>query len=849
MDSKKSLAICVATFCAYRGALAVGPEPTPNQQPAKIGNGSEYVRPPERPDDPPAPMEILGGQTSSGAGPVVFGNHTSVQVNVDANGNNIVGDAGNEPSMAISAADPKKIAIGWRQFDSVTSNFRQAGVGHSVNGGQTWSSTGPLDAGNFRSDPVLTSDAAGNFYYSSLWVVQLNPNVYQVDVFKSTDGGATWPMSTYSYGGDKQWIVADDRATGEGAGHLYQNWTTAASCCGPVDFTRSIDSGASFEDPLSLPFPYTFWGTLDTDSDGTLYLGGREYFGVAHTVIRSTNAKNPNVTPVFETPVSVYLDGFTSGFGGFEGPNPEGLLGQVWIAAHPTKIGHVYMLSSVVRFKDPCDVMFARSVDGGQTWSDPVRVNDDPFLGTAWQWFGTMSVAPNGRIDVTWNDTRTTGDARLSAVFYAYSLDEGQTWSVNEQVSPEFNSHLGWPNQNKMGDYAHLISDTGGANLAYAATFNGEQDVYFLRIQQDCNANGIDDDCDIDCRPTGSRCDVAGCGQAQDCNKNEIPDSCEPDEDCNQNGQRDLCEIGNNPELDCNANRRIDTCENSNDCNVNGDSDVCDLFAHGDCNRNGIPDDCDAGTTSSDRNGDDVPDECQGSCCQCGPCDNVSEVQCFMRGGIFVGYDRLCGEPDACQSPLLVHDLCPQSFELPSAPQYTNYFDTRCASWDEPYEVPCPTDTFLGADLWYTYKAPCTGTVEFSTCDTTDFDAMLAIYSTGDTCGCPTDNTALVACADDSCEIPGGPSVITATVESGQCYTVRVGGWQGSTGTGDLSISYQTACNPTDLNGSGKTDLSDFSVFQTCFGPMRAGCSASDFNRDGSVDINDYRALHAMLGL
>jgi len=477
-------------------------------------------------------------------------------------------------------------------------------------------------------------------------------------------------------------------------------------------------------------------------------------------------------------------------------------------------------------------------------------VNDDPFLGTGWQWFGTMSVAPNGRIDVTWNDTRTSDIAQESAVFYAYSLDEGQTWSVNTQVSPEFNSHVGWPNQFKMGDYSHLISDNGGANLAYAATFNGEQDVYFLRIRQDCNTNGIDDDCDVICGAVGTRCSVAGCGKSRDCNGNRVPDECEHHEDCNQNGQLDICEIAANPTFDCNANRRLDSCETPNtDCNANGARDVCDLFAHGDCNHNNKPDDCDAGTTSSDRNGDDFPDECQGSCCQCGPCDDVSEVECFMRGGIFVGINILCGEPQSCVSPLFDYDFCPQALELPSAPQYTEYVDNRCAGWDKPYEVPCPTSTFLGADLWYTYKAPCSGTVEFSTCDTTDFDAMLAIYGTSTTCTCPTSTTDPISCEDDSCDIPGGPPVVTRSVEAGQCYTIRVGGWEGSIGTGDLSISYLTSCNPTDLNGSGKTDLRDFAVFENCYGPARAGCEPSDFNHDGIIDLNDYRALHAMLGL
>src|SRR5262249_12419689 len=125
---------------------------------------------------------------------------------------------------------------------------------------------------------------------------------------------------------------------------------------------------------------------------------------------------------------------------------------------------------------------FARSTDGGQTWSSPVRVNDDPRGDGAFQWFGTMSVAPNGRIDVVWNDTRGSADSTQSALYYAYSTDGGTTWSPNQQASPVWNSTLGWPRQKKIGDYYHMISHDDGADLAWAATFNGEQDVYYLRI-------------------------------------------------------------------------------------------------------------------------------------------------------------------------------------------------------------------------------------------------------------------------------------------------------------------------------------------------------------------------------
>ena len=57
-------------------------------------------------------------------------------------------------------------------------------------------------------------------------------------------------------------------------------------------------------------------------------------------------------------------------------------------------------------------------------------------------------------------------------------------------LTPAFDPHVGWPQQNKMGDYFDMNSDDLGADLAYAATFNGEQDVYYIRIGIRCSDAG-----------------------------------------------------------------------------------------------------------------------------------------------------------------------------------------------------------------------------------------------------------------------------------------------------------------------------------------------------------------------
>jgi hypothetical protein len=45
--------------------------------------------------------------------------------------------------------------------------------------------------------------------------------------------------------------------------------------------------------------------------------------------------------------------------------------------------------------------------------------------------------------------------------------------------------------------------------------------------ETDCNINGIDDSCDVDCGSPGGPCDVPGCGLSSDCQGDDQPDECQ----------------------------------------------------------------------------------------------------------------------------------------------------------------------------------------------------------------------------------------------------------------------------------------------------------------------------------
>ncbi len=223
--------------------------------------------------------------------------YESLQVNVYAGGFDGIFDAANEPSIAVDPTNRNNMTIVWRQFNCSSGNYREAGYAYTTDGGRTWTHQGVLadDPPEFRSDPVVQPDAAGNIYCYSL----RGPMIWECDLFKSTDGGMSWTnLSEDAKGGDKAWM-AIDRTNGIGSGNIYTAWNVAFTCCEQDHIARSIDGGDNWTSQRDTD-ALAKWGTLDVDPNGTVYLFGTTTSNAYVLLPKSLDAKDPNETPTWE---------------------------------------------------------------------------------------------------------------------------------------------------------------------------------------------------------------------------------------------------------------------------------------------------------------------------------------------------------------------------------------------------------------------------------------------------------------------------------------------------------------------------------------------------------------------
>lgn len=201
------------------------------------------------------------------------------------------------------------------------------------------------------------------------------------------------------------------------------------------------------------------------------------------------------------------------------------------------------------------------------------------------------------------------------------------------------------------------------------------------------------------------------------------------------------------------------------------------------------------------------------------------------EGTFFVKQKILAGPPN---------DLCANfiSLDMGAEDSITVSYSTIDALDDGPqhFDQSCfdpPGETEVFKNIWYRFTPNFTGWVEWTNCNTANYDSRVAVYQST---ACPPDPFSLVGCSDDGIDALGEncggfTSRTIFPVESGVTYTLSVGGWSaGDSGDGAFQLK--------------KAEMPDFPANDNCASPDSAWVITKE-EADGFEVIHEGNTLYA----
>ena len=415
-------------------------------------------------------------------------------------------DAFNSPAAVVSPKDADTLVVAARldrpQFSAV--------VRRSVDTGETWTSTDvPLPTGELRTyAPDLAYDASGGLYATYLTLSDPGNNPTGVWLAKSTDDGQSFSAPTkvagpYAY---QPRVLVNGNTVHVSFVQANAAVETITNAFGPppnpVVVATSTDSGATFGEGVSVsaqrervgaatPFfgikgelmvLYEDFGDDKVDFENTP--GAPAYDGSFQLVL----ARSGDAGKTFDE-VSVVDDAVkaTDRFNPYTPAYPSVAVSPIGEAP----AGDAIYVTWADATNTDWDVFVRRSNDNGASWGARTQVNTPDKLNTH-QYLPTISVAPNGRVDVAYYDRAEGGnDNVFTAAVLATSFDAGATWRTVSVSDKLFDSRVGPQGVNdktaEFGSRLGLVSQAQRALAVWTDSRSGDegtgrQDIYFAPI-------------------------------------------------------------------------------------------------------------------------------------------------------------------------------------------------------------------------------------------------------------------------------------------------------------------------------------------------------------------------------
>ena len=382
------------------------------------------------------------------------------------------------------------------------------------------------------SSIAVTNSADGGFSWKE--PISAARSTFESDTFLDVQGRVRGEVR-FSFL-DKPWMTIGPHPTEEGKDVVYVTYTdfvqrTEIFYTGELPFlglptlettirlARSLDGGKTWGDPVAVsPTVRRVYGAAG--GDGGPQAGARRVVQGSAPVVAKDGTMyvawlDSTDDDTFEGQAEIYVAHSTDAGATFSRPvraalfrepsfSPRTAFFRYWgtafprIATGPQK--EVYLVYTDLPEDKPLDdgdTYLARSLDGGQTWSSPVRLNQDETDRA--QFFPAVATSPDGTVHVMWADMRDDPSEIRYHIYYTRSQDRGETWGFeNKELgiqNPDTrvtdfpsNPNRAFPRGVFIGDYFSIAATDEDVYMVWPDSRLGEfgpvnQKIAFARLR------------------------------------------------------------------------------------------------------------------------------------------------------------------------------------------------------------------------------------------------------------------------------------------------------------------------------------------------------------------------------